>query len=161
MVNLNFANKERRASLIKTVFMKYATLLLRLLLLVYATLFIALRVIIFQSGKCLDDTPATERCRDWTARSDQHDFKPMTIQGRVKTTGHLFFDLFWISSFQVETTDGCTFRVYSTRCSPPSGQEPVVDGQFRQFYRGVYGNWFGMVEFDRFYASAQTGLSGQ
>lgn len=130
--------------------------MLRTALLIYAVLFVAFRVVIFyrNSDACVGDATLVSngRTQYCLRHSEQFDQQCVMFEGAVIQSGHLWWDIFWISSYAIRTTDGQSITIF-TRSAVPTSGILIAAGTFRQFYKGAYFTWLGLVESDRIYTS--------
>lgn len=84
-------------------------------------------------------------------RSASYDYSCTFTRGKVIQSGCFFWDLFFVKSYLIENTDGYKIRVFTREAIPNEGETLEIKGVFRQFHRGAYFEWFGLVEFDRGY----------
>ncbi|MCB0532126.1 MAG: hypothetical protein H6574_22035 [Lewinellaceae bacterium] len=130
-----------------------------LFFLFYMVAFLGLRWYIHAPGKHLDQQPVRSEA-DLLQHSDRHDFKRLRLKGAVLQSGDYFWDLLLIPTYQIKTTRGLTLTVFSSASVPAEGRYLEVVGVFRQYYRGSYGCWLGLVELERKYPAENNPAAG-
>ncbi|TNE60451.1 MAG: hypothetical protein EP344_07185 [Bacteroidetes bacterium] len=128
--------------------------LFSILLLCYVLAFAGVRLFIYAPGK----DPGREPVRgaaDLLDRSDRHDFKRLRMKGRVVQSGHFFWDLLLVPSYTFEANNGLRLQVFAAEAVPATGQYLTLVAVFRQYYKGWYGQWLGLVELERTYVETE------
>lgn len=118
--------------------------------LIYFVAFLGLRFLIHSPGKPQGEEPVRSES-DLLARSDRHDFKRLKLRGTVRHSGDYFWDLLFIPTYTLQTSGGLTLTIFAKGSPPAPDRDLELIGVFRQYYRGRYGCWLGVVEVERVY----------
>jgi hypothetical protein len=118
----------------------------------YFVLMIVFRFIIFyrSSHPCPSEivrqlTPA----HNLVKHSDRYDQNCVNIIGEVTHSGSEWWDIWFIRTYRLRLANGRQFTVFTYAAVPAEGSALMCSGTFRQFYRGKYFHWIGIVEYER------------
>jgi hypothetical protein len=122
----------------------------RYLLLIYITLFIGTRIVIFKSNDVesgsISLSDSINDCIEIYQNSDLMDMRRVEVEGEVIQCGHILFNLLFIDTYLLETSNGCKLRVFCKTNIPTPGRYLEVTTTFRQFYNVEHIHYFGLIE---------------
>ena len=123
-----------------------------LLILLYSIAFVAIHAFTNLPASCNNEggpIPISDLSHV-IKNSDRFDGHCICFMGEVISSGHWFFDLFFVNTYTLRS-NGKSIVVFGATNIPVQGSEISVYGEFRQIYYGHYFMWVGLVESQRFY----------